>query len=132
MSLSTASDVRALGNLPPVGKLPDAIIQPHLDSAGRELKTWIGDYSAATGEKVADCKEAECCICLAYLLPVLNTLYTNGVVSLQKEIGDVELMFHSPEDLQLVAERWLARAKARVAQHSAAESGGASVRFYAI
>ena len=31
------ADVRALGGLPAIEKMGDSVIQPHLDSAGREL-----------------------------------------------------------------------------------------------
>lgn len=131
-TLSTVSEVRALGNLPASAKLDDAIIQPHLDSAGRELTTWIGDYSTAAGDKLADCKEAEQCLTMAYLLPVLNTLYTQGAVSIQKELGEIDLMFHSPEDTETVVEKWVDRARSRMTQY--VNLGGATkpMGWYAI
>lgn len=121
-AISTISEVRALGNLPASAKLGDPIIQPHLDSASRELTVWIGDYSSATGDKLADCKEAEQCITMAYLLPVLFTLYTNGATTIQKELGEIELMFHTPDDMEKVVKQWLDRAKSRTINYI--NSGG--------
>ncbi len=115
--LSTVTEVRALGNLPASDKLADPIIEPHLSSASRELTSWIGDYSSATEDKLADCKEAEGCLAIAYLLPVLNTMYTNGIVSLQKELGEIELMFHSPDDMDKVIDKWRERAQSRMASY---------------
>lgn len=131
-ALSTIAEVRALGNLPASAKLEDEIIQPHLDAANRELTAWVGDYSGATDDKLADCKEAEQCITMAYLLPVLNTLYTNGATTIQKELGSIELMFHTPDDMEKVIEQWLERAKSRMAQY--VNSGGTTkpMGWYAV
>lgn len=132
MSLSAISDVREIGNLPPVAKLADAVIAPHLAAAGRELASWIGDYSGSTGDKLADCKEAECCICMAYLLPVLNTLYTQGVTTLQRELGSLDIMFSSPDDQKTLVEMWLDRAHSRVTSYINTGSARRPLGFYAI
>jgi hypothetical protein len=108
-------DVRDLGRLPPAAKLPDAEIDPHLEAAGRELKRRIGEYeTGADAEKIEACTEAECCLCMAYLLPVLNTFFTQGIAGLQKEIGETDFQFHSVDDLKKLADLWTERAMNRV------------------
>lgn len=114
MALATTTNVREYGNLPAEVQLGDAVITPHLGSAARELKRWIGDYSASTGDKLSSCIEAECCICMAYMLSGLNTLYTEGLATIQKVVGEIDLMFRSPEQVDIEVERWLARAKTAV------------------
>jgi len=117
--------VRDFGRLPGPDKLPDAVIEPHLVSAGAELRRWIGDYAATTdADKRAACQEAEACLCLAYLLPVLNTFYTEGIPTIKKETGDIEFRFHDPADLDRVIERWLARARRSVADYGGDTDAG--------
>ena len=131
-ALTTIDDIRAYGNLPPKEKLDDTVIQPHLNSAVREITRWIGDYSGATGDKKDACKEAEACLTMAYLLPVLNTLYTEGVATIQKEIGEMELMFHSPEETKSLVEYWEERAREVLAEYIDEGDGVGRVRWYAI
>ena len=131
-ALSTIVEVRTLGNLPAVDKIADSIIQPHLDSAARELVKWVGDYSTATGDKLAACVEAEGCICMAKLLPVINTMFTDGIITLQKEIGEIDLMFHRPEDLQLVIDWWWDRAKSAVSAYTSSGGSINPIGWYAI
>lgn len=132
MSLSTVADVRAFGKLPVATQLVDTIIQPHLDAAGRELRSLIGDYSGAFGDKLDDCKEAEQCICLAYLMPVLNTLYTEGTTTLQQELGGMNVRFHSQEDQQNLSDMWMQRARSRVAKYINSGTQRRPVSFHAI
>jgi len=132
MPFATINDVRQFGRLPDSTKLPDPDIQPHLNAAERELTRWIGDYSDATGEKAESCKEAECCICMAYLLPVLNTFYTQGVTSLQKELGEMDFLFHSPGDLEKLQNQWLERARNRVADYITSNKEKPVIGWYAI
>lgn len=114
MGLASVLDVRTFGKLPEAAKLDDSVIQPHLESAVRELTGWIGDYSASTGDKAAACIEAESCICMNYLLPVLNTFYTEGLAAVQKEMGELDLVFHSVSDLERLQAYWMRRARTRV------------------
>jgi len=132
MALALISDVRALGNLPASSLMPDDIITPQLDSAARELESWIGDYSSATGAKRNAVVEAECCITMAYLIPVLNTFYTHGAPTIQKEIGEMDFMFHNPEDAKIVADQWMARAKSRVRAYAEHADGKGAIGWYAI
>lgn len=117
MALATLQNVRDLGNLPDSTKLDDSILQPHLNSAARRLEKWIGTYSSATGTKKERCIEAECCLTLAYATPVLNTFFTQGVTTLQKEMGDMEYLFHSPEDLEGIVTMWEDRARDAIAEY---------------
>jgi len=117
MALSSASDVRELGKLPDSSKLSDPVIDIQLEAAARELTSWIGTYSAATGEKALACIEAECCICMVYLLPVLNTFYTEGLAGVQKEMGEMDLLFHSVSDIERLQEYWIKRARTRVSSY---------------
>jgi len=132
MPLATINDVRQLGRLPDSSKLPDEYIQPHLDAAERELTRWIGNYSDAGGDKLNACIEAECCICIAYLLPVLNTFYTQGITSLQKELGEMDFLFHSPSDLEKLQNQWLERARNRVADYITSNKEKPVIGWYAI
>lgn len=113
MSLATLTDVRSMGNIP--SGIGDAVLQPHLDSAARELKDWIGTYTGATGDKRARCIEAECCLTIAFALPVLNTFYTPGIPTIQKELGELDFMFHDVDDLDKLIEKWKDRARSAVA-----------------
>lgn len=114
MALTSIDKVRQLGNLPAVAKLSDDLIRPHLDSASRELKTWVSDYATAKGDALAAYIEAEGCITIAYLLPVLNTFFTNGITTFQKEVAESEIFFHSPDDLDIIIEKWMDRARSRI------------------
>lgn len=124
--VGTISDVRTLGRLPDSVKLPDAVITPHLASAARELAGWVGDYSGADGDMLDALKEAEGCLCMAYLLPVLNTFYTQGLSTLQKEMGDMDFLFHSPNDLDRVIERWRDRARLAAGPYILADASSSS------
>ncbi len=112
--IADVSDVRTLGRLPAEAKLSGDVISPHLAAAGRKLTRWLGDYAATTGDDREACKEAECCLCMYYLLPVLNTFYTEGMTTLQKEIGEMDFLFHGPDDLETLKADWLDRAKEAV------------------
>lgn len=132
MALSSVSEVRVFGKLPASGQLPDATITPHLDSAGRELTYWVGDYSTASGDKLAACKEAEQCICMAYLVPVLNTLYTEGTTTLQSELGGMNVRFHDQNDQKMLAEMWMDRARSRVAEYIAGKKSSRAIGWHAV
>jgi len=124
MALAFSTDVREVGRLP--DQLTEAVIRPHLDAAARELARWIGDYEAeAAGDdgiseaKRAAVVEAECCITMAFGVPVWNTFYTAGMASLTKEVGEMDFIFHSPRDLDGVVRRWMDRARGAVADYLA-------------
>lgn len=117
MALITIDEVRELGKLPDNSQLPVSIIQPHLDSAVRELTGLIGDYASAAGDKKERCKEAEGCLCMALLLMSINTLYTEGATTLQQELGGMNVMFHSVEDQVKLSEQWRERAMERVSEY---------------
>lgn len=132
MALNAPSDIRELGGLP--DGIADGKIAPQIGRAARELKRLIGEYETSTGEKAERCKEAEGCLTMAYLVPVLNTFYTAGVTTLQKEIGQLEFLFHSPEQVNAVVERWRSDAEKAVSEYinDADNEGSAGVRWYAI
>lgn len=134
MAKATIAEVRVLGGLPDATKLPDAKITPHLNRAARELARWIGDYSDATGNKLEDCKEAEGCLTMYYLLPVLNTFFTSGISTLQKELGEIEFLFHGPEGVEKVRDMWWARADDTIESYRAGsdDAGSGKIRFYAV
>jgi hypothetical protein len=117
MPLATPDDVRDIGRLPATeAQLGEDVIVPHLDAAARELCRWLGDYETTTDrDKKAACIEAECCLAMANLLPVLNTFYTAGLPTLQKELGDLDFIFHNPDDLQKIISAWRSRAYNAVA-----------------
>ena len=115
MSLASISDVRRIGRLPDSEKLPDADIAVHLESASRELTAWIGSYeSDADAEKQEACTEAECCITMAYLLPTMNTLFPGTLSGIEKQIGESEFSYHSPEQTRQLREFWMSRARSRM------------------
>lgn len=131
MPLANIEKVREIGNLPDASLLNDTVLKPHLDSAARKLQKMIGTYTSATGDKRLRCIEAECCLTMYYVVPVLNTFFTEGVKTLQKEIGEIEFQFHSPEEAQTIAEGWLNRAEMAVAEWMD-EGDTKQVGFYAI
>lgn len=116
MGCAIVDDVRNIGNLPDSSKLPDSVLEPHLQSARRLLTKWIGSYSAATGNKKERCIEAEACLTMYYALPILNTFFTQGITTLQKEIGEIEFQFHSPQEMEILRETWKSRATDAVAE----------------
>lgn len=121
MGFSTVQNVREIGKLPGTEKLPDVMILPHLESACRVLRRWIGDYSSNTGDDYDACLEAECCIAMSLLIPVFNTFYTEGAPGMQKEIGNMDFLFHNPEQAKQVALYWEERARQAI-KHLQTES----------
>lgn len=114
MGFALTDDVRIIGKLPDAGKIADGLVYPHLMTACRKLRQWIGDYESETdmtAEKRDALKEAECCLCMYYLLPSLNTFYAEGLSGMQKEIGEMPYVFHNPRDLQAITEQWINRAR---------------------
>lgn len=133
MALATLENVRAIGNLPVAAKLPDAVLSPHLERGARELAKWVGSYSAATGDFRAACIDAECCLTMYYSLPVLNTFFTQGITTLQKEVGEMDFLFHNPDDLEKVRRMWWDRARDDVDDYLGQDSSGESkIGFYAV
>lgn len=125
MALATTDEVRTFGRLPDATKLVDDDIIPQLDAAARELASWLGAYETTDDVAKQDaCIEAECCICVAYLLPVLNTFHTQESTVMQRQIGDTDFLFHGPEDIGTYQEYYMDRARHRVAQYMAATGGG--------
>lgn len=114
MALATVQNVRDTGGLPDSGKLADSKITPHLDAAAREIKRWIGDYSSVSGDDLADCIDAESCLTMAYLLPVLNLLCPEAISTFQKEYGELGLNFLDAKDQEIIAEKWITRARTAV------------------
>jgi hypothetical protein len=113
--LAEISDVRRIGRLPDPEKLPDADIAVHLESASRELTTWVGSYETdGDAEKQKACSEAECCIAMAYLLPTLNTLFPRTLYSIEKQVGETEFSYHSPGQIRELREFWMSRARSRM------------------
>lgn len=132
MPLVSAQDVRSFGRLPDEKFLSSVHMQPHLDSAAREIARWIGDYSTATGDKLESCKEAEMCLCIAYLLPVLNTQYSAPSMYAQSEIGESGFLFDSPSEKKTIIDGWIERA--RMAISTWTETGGTKKKmgWYAV
>jgi hypothetical protein len=130
--VSTTEEVRQFGRLPEAEHLPAPEMQPHLDAAARELVRWVGDYSAATGDKLESCKEAEMCICIAYLIPVVNTLFTEANLYAQREIGESGFLFHSPGEKNKVVDGWWERARTAVSEWSGTAGTKKSISFYAV
>ena len=116
MAFADVQNVRDLGNLPDATKLDDRIILPHLVTAERELIKWIGEYSSATGLKRTAIIEAESALTLSFALPVLNTFFTEGITTLQKEIGEIDFQFHDPSDVNELVEYWRDRARDAVTE----------------
>jgi hypothetical protein len=129
---SEIDDVRALCKLPAKERLADAVIDPHLLAAGRELERWIGAYSHFTGIAYDNAVEAECCLAMFFLLPGMNTFYTQGATTLQKELGEMDFTFDKPEDLKIRRDMWYERAERAVAQYRNSLSSSPAMRFLAI
>ena len=130
-TLATIQDVRDIGNLPDSTKLDDSVLQPHLDAAGRMLFKWIGSYLGSTGDKRTRCIEAESCLTMYYAIVVLNTFFTEGITTLQKEIGDMDFLFHRPEELETIRMFWWDRARDAVAEWLN-DGKRSSIGYYAI
>jgi hypothetical protein len=128
-TLAYPIDVRNLGRLPE--RIADAEIRPHLESAGRMLFGWIGDYSQAAGDNRDAAKEAECSIAMALMIPVLHTFFTEGAPKYTKEIGEVEFMFHNPSQSEQVARRWMDRARDAIRRYRA-NAAETDMDFFAI
>lgn len=116
MPLANIEKVREIGNLPDVDLMDDDKLRPHLETAARHLTKWIGTYTRASGEKRARCIEAECCLTMYYAVPVFHTFFTEGITTLQKEIGEIDFQFYDPSQVEAVADRWLNRAEMAVAE----------------
>jgi len=116
VAIGTIQDVRDIGNLPDSTKLDDSILEPHQNSAARLLKKWIGAYETSTGDRKSRCIEAESCLTMYYSIPVLNTFFTEGVTTLQKEIGEMDFLFHRPDELETIRQFWYDRARDAVAE----------------
>ena len=114
MSLATVDDIRSIANIP--SGVEDSVLSPHLETASRELKKWIGAYDSATGDKRTKCIEAESCLAFARALPSLNTFFTAGVTKLQKEIGDLDFQFHSVDEMKDLQQEWRDRAQDAVSE----------------
>lgn len=137
MALSSVEDVRTFAGkrLPADPHLTDDQIAPHLDAAARELAEWIGSYEDASDETKQDaCKEAEACLCIANVIQTQNVFFTQGITSLQKEVGDVDFLFMSPDDLDKAVQGWRDRAERAVRPYMTdfENTGSRGVRFYAI
>jgi len=115
-ALATIAEVRQLGGLPVSTKLNDSKIEPHLEAASRQLRREVGDYSGYAGDDLADCKDAECSLCMAYLIPVLNMICPEALSTVQKEYGDLGLNFYGADDQQTVIEMWRDRASAAISR----------------
>jgi len=110
MAKATVSEVRQFGGLPDSDKLADAKITPHLDSAARELKRWIGDYSSVTGDDLDAVKDAEMCLCMSNLITVLNVICPEAITTIQQEYGELGLNFYDANDQATLREYWHSRA----------------------
>jgi hypothetical protein len=130
--VSNTEEVRQFGRLPSSEHLTATEMQPHLDSAARELKRWVGEYSTATGDKLDSCKEAEMCICIAYLIPVVNTLFTEANLFAQNVIGESGFLFHSPSEKNKVVDGWMDRARTAVAEWSETAGIKRKIGFHAV
>ncbi len=135
--LSSVADVRTFAGkrLPPDPNLTDAQITPHLNAAGRELAEWIGEYASTTDtDKAAACGEAEACLTIANVIQTQNVFFTQGITTLQKEIGEVDFLFMSPDDLDKAVQGWRDRAERAVRKYIADydNAGSKGMRFYAI
>ena len=137
MALSEVADVRTFAGkrLPASPALTDDQIEPHLDDAARELAEWIGEYEDASDEgKIAACKSAEACLTIANVIQTQNVFFTQGVTSLQKEVGEVDFLFMSPDDLDKAVQGWRDRAERAVRPYMTdyENSGSGGMRWYAI
>lgn len=115
-------DVRSLGRLP--DEFSDDQIRPHLKSADRRIRSWVGEPAEPTPEAREALAEAEACVCLSLMVPVLNVFYTQGAPRYLKQVGEIEFMFHSPEQAGSVARAWMDRAKAAVRSYRETTSQG--------
>lgn len=116
MALANIEKVREIGNLPDADLMGDDVLRPHLETAARQLTKMIGTYTSATGDKRARCIEAECCLTMYFAVPVLHSFFTEGITTLQKEIGELDFQFYDPDQVEAVAERWMNRAEMAVAE----------------
>ncbi len=115
--IASVKDVRDLCGLPEASKLPDHKIQPHLEASARKLKEQIGDYSDATGDKKDAVRDAECCLCMANLLPILNTLFPEDLTTAQKVMGDMDFKFNSPRAVKELVLYWKSRAEGCIQEY---------------
>jgi len=112
MPLASLSEVRDLGKLPDSTKLADSLLQPHLTEAAYRLKDWIGAYEDSDDStKIAKCKIAEGCITMSFYLLSANSFFTEGVTTLQKEVGEMDFQFKNAEQREKDSKAWVDRAK---------------------
>lgn len=131
--ICSVNDVRIIGKLPSEDKLDDQYLTHHLLAAARELKNLIGDYADTTDQTKKDaCRYAEACLCIANALPVLNTFYTSGITTLQKELGDLDFIFNSASDVEVLQKMWRNKAKDSIGDYIEQEQESNNLGFIAI
>ena len=132
MGLAAIADVKNVGRFPANQVIPDATITVHLASAVRELTAWIGEYGTGDEQAKQDaCKYAECCICIAFLIPVINVTYKSHQQVLQSVYGEQDGIFAKPDELQTLIDIWLGRARSSVSAYIDSGGGSAASFYYA-
>lgn len=104
--------------------IKDPRLTPHIGTASRRLKRWVGDvaYADAAAEvpqdadRAEDLKNAEAALTMHFALWGLNTnLTVNGVLKTRKEVGsqnaNIQTTYLSPAEVRQLAQGYLDQAE---------------------
>jgi len=146
MSVADAQHVRTTGNLP--DGVSDAVIIPHLRTAGKRLSRWVGasayavseteaaglgnprDFSAASSQTTA-LADAEAYLALALGMASFNIVMTNSggnAAGIQAEgtIGESTFRYRNMTDIEKMQDSFIRQAEAAAQDYIADDGGGGS------
>ena len=146
MSVADAEHVRTTGNLP--DGVSEAVITPHLRTAGRRLLRWVGasayaaseieaaglgnprDFSAASAQTTA-LADAEAYLTLALGIASFNIVMTNSggnAAGIQAEgtIGDSTFRYRNMTDIEKMQESFIRHAEEAAQDYIQDDGGGGS------
>lgn len=151
MSVADANHVRVTGHLPGDASngISDAVIAPHLRTAGRRLLRWVGasayaaseteaaglgsprNYNNAASEQTKALADAEAYLALALGITSFNIVMTNSggnAAGLQAEgvIGDSTFRYRNQSDVEKMQESFIRQAEAAAQDYIQDDGGGGS------
>lgn len=100
--------VRAVANLPE--EVGAEVIRPHLVQATKDIERRAGRAVSDVSDEDEDYRSAIACQTVYYLLPVINTMYLDGVSRFARDSDDMaDYVFCSPSDVERLQKYWLGR-----------------------
>jgi hypothetical protein len=114
VAIATTTNMRELAGW--TTAVTDARLTPHLNSAARELKTWLGadiyeQVSDDDGDDFANAAEVEACLAIAYALPSLMTFAIADGPTVPKDVEEIGFQFLTPDQVNTAVEVWKSRAE---------------------